>query len=235
MIQFDYITFFTPTFVRCRLTDRNWDGRGRNILGNVNLTAHGRWPTFQGPPFQGSLQAAACWSSSRADPALRQDVDRAGMNLTQPTSPKPAESSESHFLALCNGLSWGCSKVVELLDVVARKKILTSRKTEKKTLRFVESHLKKPSPLLRKWQVNTCFCFISPPLVSENATLVRWTNWAMQRWQRCASIRPRGFGCGSDRCEAIGHPKAVEPGRLLLYIAIRMTRCLLRSGKLGMI
>ena len=171
----------TPTFVRCR-----------------EPTSAGRWPTFQGPPFQGSLDEAACWSSSRADPALRQRVDRAGMNLTPPTSPKPAETSESIALILFKSCRIvGCRFQEE--DTHIQK---DGKKRHWDTLRFVESHLKKPSPLLKKWQVTVTklhvFFLNFPPWVSENAIpwwnmplIFRWTSWAMQRWQRCASIRPR--------------------------------------------
>lgn len=214
----------TPTFVRCR-----------------EPTSAGRWPTFQGPPFQGSLDEAACWSSSRADPALRQRVDRAGMNLTPPTSPKPAETSESIALILFKSCRIvGCRFQEE--DTHIQK---DGKKRHWDTLRFVESHLKKPSPLLKKWQVTVTklhvFFWISHLGSLRMQFLGETCHWfSGGQAELCSGGRGAppsgpGFWFRIRSVRSDWTPKAVTPGRLLLYIAIRMMRCLLRSGKLGMI
>ena len=184
----------TPTFVRCReptSRNRNWDGRWKCL-------AAARWPTFQGPPFQGSLDEAVCWSSSRADVqrCVRQRVDRAGMNLTPPTSPKPAESSESIALILFQSCRIvGCCFQEEdthiQKDGGKKRHWGLLKATSKSPALYSESGRLR----LRSY---TCFFEDFPPCVSENAIpwwnmplIFRWTSWAMQRWQRCASIRPR--------------------------------------------
>ena len=186
----------TPTFVRCR-----------------EPTSAGRWPTFQGPPFQGSLDEAACWSSSRADPALRQRVDRAGMNLTPPTSPKPAETSESIALILFKSCRIvGCRFQEE--DTHIQK---DGKKDTEIHWGLLKATSKSPALYSKsgRLRLRSYTCFFEFPTLGlwECNSLVKHAiDFQVDKLSYAAVAEVRlhqaqGFGFGSDRCEAIGHPK----------------------------
>lgn len=169
---------------------------------------------------------------------VRQRVDRAGMNLTPPTSPKPAESSESIALILFKSCRIvGCCFQEEDTHI--------QKDGEKKDTEVCWKPPQEAQPFTQKlagysYEVTRVF-WISHLGSLRMQFLGETCHWfSGGQAELCSGGRGAppsgpGFWFRIRSVRSDWTPKAVTPGRLLLYIAIRMMRCLLRSGKLGMI